>query len=286
MVRISNLDKMKKLLEKSIGLYFNILAFLSPTIAAKKGFALFCNPMVQKLKPYQNAFLETGKDTILQYEDLKIQTYKWGKGSKKVLLIHGWASNTFRWKAYVEYLIENDFTVYALDAPAHGFSSGKMLNLLLYSNIINLFFTINKEVKNIISHSIGGFATVFCLHEQKENNIQKVVIMGAPGEAQDFLDFYQSTLSLSKKMMKILNDEFKVVFGNAPNFYSAAKFAKEIKAKGLIIHDKEDKDTNYENSVRLQASWSDSQLILTEGLGHSLKSKPLMEDVHRFICNS
>jgi esterase/lipase len=274
---------MKKLIEKSIGAYFNSLAIINPKAAAKKGFALFCNPMSKPLKPYQVAFLETGKSDILHYEDLKIQTYKWGDGSKKVLLVHGWASNTFRWKTYIEYLVVNDFTVYAFDAPAHGLSSGKMLHIILYSKIINLFLENHKGIDNIISHSIGGFAVVYWLHLHKENNIKKVVTMGAPGEAKDFFDFYQTTLSLSDRTTKILTDEFIKLVEYEPSFFSAPQFAKEIKAQALIVHDKTDKDAHYENSVRLNKSWVKSELKLTEGLGHSLKNNELMEEVVRFV---
>lgn len=274
---------MKKLIEKSIGLYFNSLAIINPKAAAKKSFALLCNPMCKPLKPYQIAFLETGKDEILSYEDLKIQTYKWGNGSKKVLLIHGWASHTFRWKATIEYLIENDFTVYAFDAPAHGLSSGKMLHIILYSKIINAFLEKQTEIDNIISHSIGGFATVYWLYLHPNNKIKKVVSMAAPGEAKDFFDFYQTTLGLSDRTMRILKEEFMKLIGFEPNYFSAPQFAKEIKAHGLMIHDKEDKDTHYENSVRLNNNWQNSMLLLTNNEGHSLKGKAIMEAILQFL---
>ncbi len=162
---------MKKVIEKSIGLYLNILGIVNPTLAAKKGFNLFCNPMSKPLKPYQKIFLETGLYSILNFEDTKIQTYKWGNGSKKVMLIHGWASNSFRWKATIEHLIENDFTVYAFDAPAHGLSSGKILHLVMYSQVIDLYLKTNTEIDSIISHSIGGFAITFWLNQNKDNLI-------------------------------------------------------------------------------------------------------------------
>lgn len=274
---------MKNLIEKSIGLYFNSLALISPKAVAKKSFALFCNPMVKPLKPYQIAFLETGKKEILIYENINIQTYKWGIGSKNVLLIHGWASNTFRWKATIEHLIKNNFTVYAFDAPAHGFSSGKMLHIILYSKIIHTFLEKYTEIDNIISHSIGGFATLYCLYLHKNNNIKKVIAMGAPGEAKDFFDYYQTKLGLSSRTMKILTNEFMKLIGYEPNYFSAPQFAKEIKAQGLIIHDKKDKDTHYKNSVRLNAGWKNSKLILTDGLGHSLKSNKIIDDIITFI---
>jgi pimeloyl-ACP methyl ester carboxylesterase len=274
---------MKKIIEKSIGLYFNGLAIINPSLAAKKGFNLFCNPMVQPLKPYQISFLETGKHAILHYEDTKIQTYKWGSGSKKVLLIHGWASHSFRWKATIEHLIENDFTVHAFDAPAHGLSSGKILHLILYSKIIDLILKEYKEVEHIISHSIGGFATIYWLFQNQQTNIKKVVVMGAPGEAEDFFNFYKKTLGLTDKTLKILTDEFAKLLGYSPSYFSASSFAKQVQTQGLIIHDKEDRDTSYENSVKLHSSWKNSKLMLTQGLGHSLKSKALLEDMVQFI---
>ncbi len=274
---------MKKLIEKSIGAYFNSLALVSPKTAAKKGFDLFCNPMSKALKPYQTTFLETGKAAVLDYEGIKIQTYKWGNGSKKVLLIHGWASHSFRWKAHIEYLIKNDFTVHAFDAPAHGLSSGKMLHLILYSEVIGFFIEKHRGIEHVITHSMGGFAIVYWLFQNKENNLKKVVLMGAPGEATDFFNYYKRTLGLTDRTLKILTDEFAKLLGYGPSYFSASAFVKELRTQGLIIHDKEDKESSYENSVKLNKHWKNSELILTQGLGHSLKSKELLEDIVQFM---
>lgn len=274
-----------ELTQKTVGLYFNTLAFLNPKLLAKKGFILFCNPMARPVKKHQLTFLEEGKNSVINYKNQKIQTYRWGNGFKKVLMIHGWASHTFRWKSYIENLIDNDFTVYAFDAPAHGLSSGKMLHVVLYTEIIDLMIQSNKEIENIISHSIGGFATTYWLYKNKDHNIKNTVIMGAPGEAKDFFDFYQNILGLSNKARKIIVKEFTQSLDNEPSYFSTSKFAKEIETNCLIIHDKEDKDTNPNYSIRLNENWTNSQLILTEGLGHNLKSKKLEEKVIDFISN-
>lgn len=128
-----------KSIQKSIGFYFNLASYIHPKWVAKKGFVLFCSPMSPKLKKHQSDFLATGKDSLLDFETKKIQTYKWGTGSKKILLIHGWTSHSFRWKAYIEQLVAHDFTVYAFDAPAHGLSEGKILHVVLYSKVMDFF---------------------------------------------------------------------------------------------------------------------------------------------------
>ena len=165
--------KLKKMIQKKIGFYFNILAYVHPKMLQRKGFALFCNPFAHKVKPHQMQFLQKGISEVIEYENYKIQTYKWGNGSKKILLVHGWASHSFRWKKYVEQLLQQDFTVYALDAPAHGLSSGKMIHVVLYAKVIDLFLQRNPDVTAIVSHSIGGFATTYYLNHYKSHNIEK-----------------------------------------------------------------------------------------------------------------
>ena len=275
----------KKIMQKSLGFYFNLLSFIHPKKLKKDGFLLFCNPFARKVKPHQLEFLQKGMSDVLNLEGNTIQTYKWGNGSKKILLVHGWQSHSFRWKNYIEHLLENDFTVYAFDAPAHGLSSGKSIDVVLYTKVINAFLEINSDIKSIVSHSIGGFATTYFLDQYKENKIEKAVIMGAPGEASDFFDFYKETLGLTTKSLNLIIDEFQAQLGKVPSYFSSAKFAESILIPALIVHDKNDLATNYKYSVRLNKHWKNSQLILTEGLGHDLKSKDLIKSVIEFIKN-
>jgi pimeloyl-ACP methyl ester carboxylesterase len=273
----------KKIMQKSIGFYFNLLAIVHPKKLKKDGFQLFCNPFARKVKPHQLEFLQKGMSDVLNLEGYKIQTYKWGSGSKKILLVHGWQSHSFRWKNYIEHLVKNDFTVYALDAPAHGLSSGKSIHVVLYAKVINAFLELNSEISSIVSHSIGGFATTYFLDQYKEHTIEKAVIMGAPGEASEFFDFYKETLGLTTKSLNLIIDEFQVQLGNVPTYFSSAKFAESILIPALIVHDKNDLATNYNYSIRLNKHWKNSELILTEGLGHDLKSKDLIKNVTDFI---
>ena len=275
--------RFSKILQKSTGIYFNFLSFTHPKKLRKEGFLLFCNPFARKLKPHQLEFLQKGIADVISLDGYKIQTYKWGNGSRKTLLVHGWASHSFRWKNYIEHLVQNDFTVYALDAPAHGLSSGKSIHVILYAKVINAFLEMNSDVSSIISHSIGGFATTYFLNHYKENTIEKAVIMGAPGEASEFFDFYRQTLGLSTKSITLIIIEFEHQLGQLPNYFSSAKFAETITIPALIVHDKNDRATHFKHSVRLNRHWKNSQLLLTEGLGHDLKSKEVLKEVTAFV---
>jgi esterase/lipase len=274
---------LKNLIQSFIGLYLNTAAYIAPSYTARFGFDLFCHPFSKKLKPHQQSYLESAKHVQLDYQGSKIQTYKWGSGSKNILLIHGWASHSYRWKSYIERLIKEDYTVYAMDAPGHGLSEGKYLTLIIYCELISKFKSEIGDVDALIGHSIGGYAVLYFLHLNPEFNSTKAVIMGAPGEVADFFEFYQKSLGLNKKAMRLISQEFLTRIGKEPKDFSSLLLAKNVVNPCLIIHDKEDRDTDYNYSLKLHNAWVNSSLKLTEGLGHGLKSKELEMGVLDFI---
>lgn len=273
----------QKILAKTTGLYFNSLAYLNPNKVKKDGLKLFCTPFARKVKPHHQAFLATGLAEILVVNGNKIQTYKWGNGAKKVLLVHGWASHSFRWKSYIETLIKNDFTVFALDAPAHGNSDGKILNIVIYEKVIAAVLTQNIDIEAIISHSFGSVASILHLSKQPNPNIKKIVLMASPGKVKEFFDFWQQYLGLSSKAIKLISGQFEIELNNKIEYFVAANFAKNFTIPALIIHDKLDKTTNPNDSVTLNKAWKGSKLILTEGLGHELKGQELLNEIIDFI---
>lgn len=274
---------MKKLVIKATGVYLNILCAISKKHGGKKGFYIFCNPFKVPLKSHQQKFLQDAVYKKIDFENSFLQTYKWGNGSKHILLVHGWASHSFRWKAYVDYLITQDFTVYAFDAPGHGLSGGKYLNLIKYSQAIETVLNNFEKVDKIIGHSFGCFSTIYLMFNNKNININKLAIMATPGEADDFFSFYKQTLQLSNNAMKAIISTFQQRLGHAPSYFSIPSFAKDNKASCLIVHDEYDEETPYKNAVALHQAFAGSKLLTTQKLGHGLKSDAIMKEVVHFI---
>ncbi|MET3126172.1 pimeloyl-ACP methyl ester carboxylesterase [Arcicella rosea] len=273
----------KKISARFTGFYFNLLAFVLPKKLKKDGFNLFCTPFLKGLKPHHQAFLIPAFTEVLEVDGNKIQTYQWGTGSKKVLLVHGWASHSFRWKSYIKALVENDFTVLALDAPAHGNSTGKIMNLVIYERTLSAFLAKHPDLHTIIGHSIGGFATTYYLSKNPQTSIQNAIILAAPGKVEEFFKFYVQFLGLSNKAIRLIAEQFEKELNQKPSYFSAINFAQHIKTKAFIVHDTGDKSTNYLDSQNLSQVWKGSTLKLTKGLGHELKSEELLHEVINFI---
>ncbi len=275
---------MDRILIRSIGLYLNVMALIVPTYAAKKGFELFCWPRRIKMKPHQLEFLNKADEQFkLDYAGKKVQGYRWGNGTKKILLLHGWQSHSYWWRYVINRLSKQEFTIFSLDAPGHGLSEGDFLNLPHYSGLIEQFITEQKSLHAILTHSFGGFATVYTLHRLPHLQVSKMVVMAAPGEVQFFLNYYQRILGLSKHTSRLIYDYFEKRIGHPPSYFRMKEFSKSLSLQGLIIHDTEDKEAPYQTALDMADVWKTSSLITTTGLGHNLKSKELVEEVAKFM---
>ncbi len=275
---------MNKILVRSIGLYFNTLAIVAPKYAAKKGFELFCWPRRIKMKPHQLEFLNQADEQFkIDYAGKKVQAYRWGNGSKKVLLLHGWQSHSYWWRYVINRLSKEEFTIFSLDAPGHGLSEGDFLNLPHYSGLIEQFIIEQKSIHAILTHSFGGFASVYTLHRLPHLQVTKMVVMAAPGEVEFFFLYYQRLLRLSKRTIRLINRYFENFIGHPPSYFKMKEFSKSLTLQGLIIHDTEDKEAPYQTAIDMNAVWKNSSIITTSGLGHNLKSKELVEQVALFV---
>jgi pimeloyl-ACP methyl ester carboxylesterase len=274
---------MKNLIIRLYGVYMNVLAHIAPSKAAEKGFLLFCKPFRIPLNQKQKQFFNSAEKTIIDHEDGKIQVYRWGKGEKKILFLHGWQSHTYRWKAYIEALPTDEYTIYSLDAPGHGLSSGNFLSVPLYSSLIENFIRERGPFHAVVGHSLGGFSLLYAIHKYPLLQIDQLVLLAPPGEASDFISVFQKTLKLNTKTLGLILDHFESRYEVGPEYFSTSRFVKSINVRGLIIHDEHDEEAPYRYSVPLNKAWERSRLITTKGFGHNLRSATVVKDVVDFI---
>lgn len=277
---------MKKLLNRVLpilyGLYFNLLAVFSRKKAAERAFTLFCTPRKGKVLPVQESFLEEAKHRKISVGGMELQTYNWHGEKQTVLLLHGWESNTFRWRNLIGYLRKEGFNIIAFDAPAHGKSTGEILNVPLYAECVE---NIKKEFSPnyIVGHSVGGMTAVYNQYLYSANGVEKIVTIGSPSELPEIMAHYQSLLKFNNRVLKALDGYFDRHFGFGIKDFSTSRFAKEINVKGLLVHDILDKVAPVEASERVHANWKGSRLIKTSGLGHSLHQEEVNLQIVDFL---
>lgn len=276
----------KFLLAKTIGGYINILSYAAPEKAFKLAYKFFSNPRIGKLIPENlPKFLQDSQLEILQEKDFSIQTYLWKGDSTVILLTHGWESNSARWEKLLPNLIQTGHTIVAIDAPAHGLSSGKEFNVPLYALFIEV--VIQKfQPKHIIGHSMGGIAAIYYQHKFTNHNLEKMVLLGSPSDFSIILENYLKLLSLNNKIRvafhKYILERFQI---NIDDF-SGKSFLKTSQLKGIIVHDTEDTVVQIIEAQKIASSWKSAQFITTSGFGHSLRDESINEKIIAFLVEA
>lgn len=278
---------MKKfLLTKSVGLYINLLSYLAPKKAFALAYTFFSNPRDGRLDPdnLSDMLLKAERET-LQLDGHQIQTYRWAGNQNGILLAHGWESNSWRWEKLLPHLLATGSTIIALDAPAHGLSSGKEFNVPLYVSFIDLVVQ-KHQPKQLIGHSMGGIAAAYYQFKHPNHPLEKMVLLGAPSDFSIILNNYIKLLSLNRKLHRAFEtytlERFKIKIAE----FSGQEFLRNIAVKGLIAHDYEDTIVLYDEAKKLASGWNHATLISTSGLGHSLHDEALNQKIVDFLLEA
>ncbi len=277
---------MRKLLAKTIpliyGKFFNIAVLFNKEATAIKAFDVFCTIRKGKVLPKQKQFLNDAKFKQMNIADHQVQTYRWKGNGETVLLMHGWESNTFRWRNLIKKLGEQGFDILAFDAPAHGHSSGKRLHVPLYAEVTRHILDTFKP-NFVVAHSVGGMTIHYTHYLYPVSSVDKIVTVGAPAEFEQFMDHYQGLLKFNNKVRNAMNHRLKDWFGYYFHEFTSATFAEKNTKKGLLFHDEEDLQVPVEASKIVHKHWKGSKLVITKGLGHSMHQNKINNQIIDFL---
>jgi esterase/lipase len=248
---------------------FKILSALSTKIAAEKAFQLFCTPQYRNKKNLPPVF-EKAEKINFHFEGYKIQGYRWNHPQeKKLLILHGYESSVINFDRYIKPLTKAGFEVLAFDAPAHGRSSGRQINAVLYKNFVK---HIQKEygvIRNFIAHSFGGLALSLALEEMEHGEDTKIVLVAPAVETVTAINSFFKFLRLEKGLRNHFDSIITKIGGYPPEWFSIARIAKHIKAQVLWLQDKDDQMTPLSDvELIIKENYSNFSFLISEGLGH------------------
>jgi pimeloyl-ACP methyl ester carboxylesterase len=272
----------QQILPKIYGVYFNLLALFSKRKVAEKAYLLFCTPRKGRVLSAQAQFLDDARKEVVRVGEMEVQTYCWTGNRETVLLLHGWESNSFRWRNLISHLKQEGFQVLAFDAPAHGNSSGSLFNVIRYTECTRTIVS-RYNPDYIIGHSVGGMTAVYHQYCFPANSLKKIISIGAPSEFSDVMARYQELLGFSDRVLNALDAFYKEHFGFGIDDFSNAEYARNISIPGLLIHDEVDLVAPFWASEKVHAQWKNSKLISTRGLGHSMHQQEVNEQIIDFL---
>ena len=270
--------KIKKFIPKLIGWRLNMLYKVQPDKALQRLYKLSCEPRKGKLKREDlPQFLKDAEKESFIFGQDEIMVYRWKNTGKRILLVHGWESNSKRWEETVDSLHSLGYELIAFDAPAHGLSTGKELHVPLFAECIRAFQD-EYQASIAIGHSAGAMSLVYHAYAfSKDKGFEKLVLLGAPSEMTKIIIDMAHVLRLKDKVVQDLDRFFKKKFGFYFYEFSIAKFARVLKTPSLVIHDKYDRVAPVDAAYAIAENLENGELIITEGQGHSLNKASVIK---------
>lgn len=271
------------ILAKSYGLYINLLSYIYPKKSLEIAYKLFSNPRKGKFeKGKLPKTIQRAKIVNHKIDGFEFCSYVWqGSNPETILLCHGWESNPSRWKKLIAYLEKTNKTIVAIDAPAHGFATGKEFNVPYYSKFIEEAVKVYQP-KTGIGHSIGGNALIY-FQQHFPHTFKKIVILGSPSDFHIILNNFFTMLGLNLRVQKAIKIYIKDKFNISPDEFIVAEFLNNSNIEGIVAHDEDDEVVLLSEAEKYIKHWRNAQFIRTKGHGHSLHDLDLYSKIQKFV---
>lgn len=262
-----------------------VLEFLHPYLAMRLAAFFFTKPFRYKLLDREMpVFLKAQKSSInVNNMGKSVFCYHWKGKGPKIMLMHGWSGRATNFFKIIEQLMLLDFDVYAVDAPAHGKSSGLTTNLPEFIKTLEAMLNHWGPFEAILGHSGGGFTSAYVCARHPE--IQKLILISPFDESIDLFEKYFDLIKLGDKSRKLMADYFFRKTNKKITEFSTAVSARSIQAKTLLIHDENDREVEVFNSINIDKNLKKGKLIITKGLGHRriLRDDRVIDEILDFL---
>ena len=264
---------------------FRIAGAVAPPLAGKAAYYLFCRPpriaagdaararLTEKLGPLR----DDAEAIRVDGPDATIQTYLWRTTKSptrgRVLLIHGWTAEALIMGLFVKPLRDAGFDVVALDLPAHGKSTGRLLNMPIGARAVLSVADSLGPFAGIVTHSFGGAIAALAVEGgtpiNRKIDVDRLVLISSPHSiaktARDFGDGFAFTESLQQRLGAEITNHARrpvesILIGN---------MLATVGKPALIVHDTDDERVPFaEAEAIVAASRGHATLMQTKGLGH------------------
>ncbi len=281
-------ERGQKRLEKAqrLGRWLNRLAKISPKTAGRLAFRLFCTPFSGRIRKQDEQFLLSADRHFLDFEGQKIAAYEWGEPQQPlVVFAHGWESNAARWRHYVRKAIEKGFRVVAFDAPAHGASGGRQINVPIFTRSLVAVVAHFGRPEALVGHSLGGGAVIRAVAKTEILKPKKVVILGSFARSADVLAHFYAMLGLNEEVQNAVETIIVEIAGEPITEFSNVKTGAQIRdVAAFFVHDAGDDVVAVQDGRDNFEAWAGLKNWLeTEGYGHKLQHPRVIEHVFRFL---
>ncbi|KFL36033.1 alpha/beta fold hydrolase [Arenimonas donghaensis] len=212
--------------------------------------------------------------------------HAWVYGSgPAVFLLHGWSAGPGSLSPFVSPLLERGYQVVAIRAPGHDPDSPGQSHPTAFMDSLLRAREILGRPAVVIGHSMGAGSALAA--QSQGLGAGRLVLIAGPASVSGVFDRFIRQSALSEAAGKAFRREVVQAAGRDESFFDAARYAGEVDAPVLLVHDMGDQEIPYAEAQALLGILPRSQLLTTSGLGHRriLRDTRMLNDVLAFVTS-
>jgi len=283
---------------------FSLLQSVSPRIAGKAAFHLFCvTPSRRPRSEKAKAAHAGGAAKLAGAERFALplagggraHAYRLNGGAlgrrPRYLVTHGWGSSGEYMADLVEALAATGAEVIAVDFPGHGRAPGRSLHMGMAVKAIAAAERRFGAFDATLGHSFGGAALIVAASGMLPGTAavlpERLVLIGSPSEMQWLFKDFGKMIGLGKPAQQALENEVRRVAGRRLEEFDASRAAGAIRRPVLVVHAEDDKEVGANHARRYAAASDDVKLHWANGFGHRriVSAAPVLETITDFLAN-
>jgi pimeloyl-ACP methyl ester carboxylesterase len=283
---------------------FSALESISPMLAGKAAFRLFCRtPSARPNGEKARAAHAAGRRKLAGAETFPLRitggrrahAYRVNGGAvgirQRYLVTHGWGSGIAYIADLVTALAATGAEVIAIDFPGHGRAGGRFLHMGLAVRAIRAAEERFGPFDAAIGHSFGGAALMVAaagmLPDVTAVLPRKLVLIGSPSEMHWLFKGFGKMLGLGKAAQSVLEHEVHRVTRRRLEDFDAGKAAGTIRCSVLVVHAEDDKEVSASHARRYAASGEAVRVHWANGFGHRriVSAAPVIDAICDFLGN-
>jgi len=278
----------QKLAIRYVKARLRIIALASKKKAAKKALKIFSTPR-RRTNVKTPAVFEQAEKLSFKLDGQTIRGHRWlpkNPPVKRILILHGYESSSKKFSNYISAFIKKGYEVIAFDAPAHGESGGKEINLPLYVKMIDAIFKRFGPIESFMGHSFGGLAIAHFIETVPHDAGTKIALIAPATETKTSIDIFFQFLGLDEEVRREFDAMIIERTGNPPTYFSVRRAMNHISASVMWVHDEDDDITPISDVLKVKRdNPSNVKFIFTKDLGHRkiYRDEGVMDSVVDFL---
>jgi len=276
---------------------FKTLGMVSTPVAVKLAFDLFCTPYPKYKKRKAPAIFHQGKslnitltgDGIKETGKTKIHGFEWKPlkpNGQTVLIVHGYASYFYKFEQYIQPLLKQGFRVIGFDAPGHGLSEGKYIQIVIYKHAIEHIIKELGPIDHFIGHSLGAITLALIAETIENPSKHKFVLIAPATKTTTTFERYFNMMHLSPVIRAAFLEFVEKGSGLPITYFEADRAIEKYAGDLLWVHDREDLVCPFEDLVEFQKKAPKNiKFLITNGLGHNkvYKTPEIIDKIMAFL---